>query len=128
MTASLHPIALVVDDDDLSSELLSYVLESQGYYVHSVVSVDQAIAFVQKTSPNLIVLDYVLPDRTGTDLLDYLEATGWLPVTEVILSTAYPKTHFSDHHLSMVTFLPKPTRLKALRDLLNGAVAAQYAS
>lgn len=128
MTAPFNPIALIVDDDDLSTELLMYVLQSQGYQVHNVVTVDAAIAFIQRSYPNLILLDYVLPDRFGTDVIDYLEATGRIHSTHVVLSTAYPRSHFSERHMKHVSFLPKPARLKDLRTLINGKAVAQYAS
>lgn len=71
---------LVVDDDDQLRELLTLVLESEGYDVRSVATVDGALDEVRSGRPELVVLDVVLGEHDGRTLLAEIRRSGDLPV------------------------------------------------
>lgn len=59
---------LIVEDDDLLNKTLSYSLESTGYHVVSVFTIDGAKQLYPKGEYHLYVLDVNLPDGNGFDL------------------------------------------------------------
>lgn len=59
---------LIVDDDDDLLELLKYNFQREGFHVKTVSSAESAIRAVQKLRPELIVLDFSLPDGSGVDV------------------------------------------------------------
>ena len=63
---------LVVEDDIVIGSLLSEVLSSAGYVVRTVRSGEEAIDYVRKEQPVLVVLDVHLPGMSG------YEVCGWL--------------------------------------------------
>jgi len=59
---------LVVEDDPAIREGLIVTLESEGYTVVSVDNGNDAVAMVQTESPDLVLLDIMLPGRNGYDV------------------------------------------------------------
>ncbi|MFA5363083.1 MAG: diguanylate cyclase [Candidatus Omnitrophota bacterium] len=60
---------LIVDDDKLLSDSLKLVLAEEGYYVVVAHSGEAAIEAAKKEEFNVMVLDLMLPDMSGIDLL-----------------------------------------------------------
>jgi len=69
------PLVLIVDDDLASRELLANYLEPEGYAVVLVSSGTQAIEEAQKSLPDLIVTDVLMPGPGGLQTLFVLKNT-----------------------------------------------------
>jgi two-component system OmpR family response regulator len=79
------PRALVVDDEMGILELLQMVLTSDGYEVQIALTAGEALAQVDNGfSPDVVLLDVMLPDMLGFDLVPILRATdGDMPIVFV---------------------------------------------
>ncbi len=64
---------LVVDDDPISIEILRKSLSETGYSVISASNGRQALKIAAKMSPNLIVLDIVMPGLDGGEVANILK-------------------------------------------------------
>jgi PAS domain S-box-containing protein len=74
---------LVVDDAAVNLEILTELLTEQGYSVHPVSDGELALAFVQSTLPDLILLDIRMPGMDGYEVCRRLKAdegTASIPV------------------------------------------------
>jgi len=72
---------------DHESDMLEYSLESAGYRVVKEVSGLRGLRTLKEGPFDLILLDLVLPDRLGLDVLDRIrESPGWDLVPVIILS------------------------------------------
>jgi DNA-binding response OmpR family regulator len=71
---------LLVDDDALMRRSLAFHLEQAGYQVHPAANAEDALAFVQHSPPDLVLLDIALPGMDGLDALRALKAKHDLPV------------------------------------------------
>jgi two-component system phosphate regulon response regulator PhoB len=67
---------LVVEDEAEIRELISLLLLRQGHSVQQCASVPEALAALQKNSCDLIVLDWMLPEVSGIDMLKQLTRTS----------------------------------------------------
>ena len=76
---------LIVEDDPGLAEGLEYNLEAAGYDVVVARDGDAGLAAVREGRPDLVVLDLMLPKRSGFDVLEALRAAG-CDVPVVILS------------------------------------------
>ena len=65
---------LVVEDDLLNRMFYSAVLESGGFIAETVADGDLAIDAVRKFAPDLIVMDIQLPNISGLELIEILQA------------------------------------------------------
>ncbi|MBI4057338.1 MAG: response regulator transcription factor [Elusimicrobia bacterium] len=68
MASAGTALILVVDDDKHISKLLEEVLQEEGYTIQMAHTLFNAQGLLQRTPPDLIVLDRHLPDGDGVDL------------------------------------------------------------
>jgi DNA-binding response OmpR family regulator len=86
---------LIVDDTEPILRLYNRAFETAGYEVITALDGSTAVESAQNELPNLIILDLMLPDITGIDVLNQLkqnEATSNLPV--IMLSAVDDPTIF----------------------------------
>ena len=62
------PSILVVDDNQQNAEVLTELLSSHGYHIVSVHHAAAAEAEIRRDPPDLILLDVVMPGKTGYEL------------------------------------------------------------
>lgn len=63
---------LLIEDDAGLVELITVTLEESGFSVMSATSGDEALAHLKKQTPDLMLLDYSLPDINGQELIETL--------------------------------------------------------
>ncbi len=78
--------ALVVDDEPALGDLLSTVLRYEGWAVETALSGQAALRSARATPPDVIVLDVMLPDLTGIEVLRRIRALH--PHVPVLFLTA----------------------------------------
>src|SRR5688500_2024875 len=76
-----RPSVLVVDDDPEIVAMLSARLEKRGYTVHTAADGNEALAVAKRSRPALMVLDVMMPHKTGWEVARALKQD---PVTEGI--------------------------------------------
>ena len=77
---------LVVDDEQVNQQVLSNQLSLQNFSVTQAFSGEEALAVVGRESFDLILLDLVLPDGNGLDLLAELKDDSPNPTPVVVFS------------------------------------------
>ena len=75
-----NPYILVVDDEDTIREVVRRYLEREGYLVQEAADGYEALDIVRQTSPNLIVLDLMLPGIDGLTLTQQLRQDREIPI------------------------------------------------
>ncbi|NLG70483.1 MAG: response regulator transcription factor [Chloroflexi bacterium] len=73
-------LILLVDDEPLISDSLSYSLRREGFDVVAVTEGGQALKAVQEQKPDLVVLDVMLPDMSGLEVCRRLRTNNPIPV------------------------------------------------
>ena len=77
MRADGSPIrAVVVDDEDSLTNLLSMALRYEGWNVKLAADGQRALSVIREFTPDVIVLDMMLPDIDGLEVLSRLRADG----------------------------------------------------
>src|SRR5437667_10490122 len=82
------PLILVVDDVPDNVEILQLRLESQGYEVVTAGDGEAALTVVRDQSPDLVLLDIMMPKLDGIATVKQLKSDPALPFIPVILVTA----------------------------------------
>ncbi len=78
---------LIVDDDYEIVESVRIPLEAKGYEVLVARDGNQGLAMVEREDPDLVILDMMMPKRSGFLVLEKLRRTRRVP-TRVIMITA----------------------------------------
>ncbi|MFQ8430160.1 phosphate regulon transcriptional regulator PhoB [Amaricoccus sp. W119] len=79
---------LIVEDEEAISDLLSYNLEKEGFAVSVSADGDDAIMSVKESRPDLILLDWMLPNVSGIELCRQLRGQMETREIPVIMLTA----------------------------------------
>lgn len=77
---------LIVEDDRELCDAVKFHLEREGYIVDICYSGDDGLHFIKQEAYNLILLDRMLPELNGMDVLSQMRALGI--TTPVIITTA----------------------------------------
>ncbi len=64
-----HANLLIVEDDPGIQDMLKYSLAAEGYTLHHAYTVKEGWEIIQNKAIDLVLLDWMLPDNSGIDLL-----------------------------------------------------------
>jgi adenylate cyclase len=120
-------IILIADDSANSREMLARFLTRLGHTVVRAASGEEAIAHVKREDVDLILLDLVMPDLNGFQVLAALRELGVLRFTPVILISGMDTEANALRGIEMGAedFLPRPVDLKLLRARVNASLERQ---
>jgi two-component system, NtrC family, response regulator AtoC len=111
----MRPSVLVVDDERSFRLLAEEALSSEGFDVRTASTLARARVELDKTAPDVMILDRRLPDGDGIDLLRELAQSGQL-TSQVIVVTAYADVSNAVEalHAGAVDYLTKPLQVTDL--------------
>ncbi len=86
--SAAQPKVLVVDDDQAQREVLAYNLEAEGFAVAKAGSGDDALVLVEEETPDIIVLDWMLPGVSGIEICRRLKSRRDTRAVPIIMLSA----------------------------------------
>lgn len=124
LSQGIHRTVLVIDDNHDLLELFRRYLTGHPYLVQSASSVDEGLALVQRSLPDAIVLDLMMPGRDGWEALAALRRDPALTAVPVIICSVLHEPELA-HAMGAQCVLKKPVGapelLAALEAVLPGA-------
>jgi len=101
---------LVCDDEQVLRALVRATLDDEEYSLAEAVDGDQSLALARSLQPDLILLDMMMPGRSGLEILAELRGDPSFARTRILMLTA--RTQVADRQaaadLGADRFLPKP--------------------
>jgi len=79
---------LIADDEPDILEIISFNLEKEGYTVHTASNGNEAIEKARQLNPDLIILDIMMPGKTGVEVCQILRSQPAFKETLIIFLTA----------------------------------------
>ncbi|WP_288863910.1 MtrAB system response regulator MtrA [uncultured Corynebacterium sp.] len=83
----MAPKILVVDDDPAINEMLTIVLEAEGFQTSSVTDGAEAVQTFHSFGPDLILLDLMLPGMNGIDICREIRKESAVPIVMLTAKT-----------------------------------------
>ena len=83
-----RPLVLVVEDEAALATMLRYNLEKQGFRVEEAGDGQEALTRIAETTPDLVLLDWMLPGGSGLELLKRWRANPRTRELPLIMLTA----------------------------------------
>ena len=122
---TLRPLILICDDELPLRELIKAVLGDNYRYVEAE-DVDQAEAVLRGSKPEAIVLDVMLPGRSGLEFLAELRAKGRNESIPVVVVSAWQSADDQRTALNAGAdaFVGKPFDPKDLASVVESLIAA----
>jgi CheY-like chemotaxis protein len=106
--------ALVVEDDVAILNLVKIVLERENFTIEGVKNGAEAIELLNSVAYDLLIVDLMLPEIGGEELLDFLEVTQPKYLRRVIVTTASPAKLSCDFLQRICRLLAKPFDIEQL--------------
>lgn len=107
---------VVIEDDLLILNLISHILQREGYEVVTAIDGSDGLRKVKETAPQLVVLDISLPGLDGYQVCHYLRsepATVDLPII-MVTAMGRPSDQRRGFESGADDYLPKPFALSEL--------------
>jgi len=105
---------LVVEDDPALREMLTMVLEEEGYTIIQAANGQEALEQVQFVTPALILLDLMMPVMDGWQFLEFIREKAELQKLPVLLLSANREVALTAEQSQVKAYLPKPFDLDRL--------------
>lgn len=114
---------LLVDDDPDMITALRAVLDGSGAEIHIAVDGNQALEAATEHDPDIIILDAMLPKRSGFLVLEKLKSTGKKrgerPLVIMITGNTGKRHQVWAESLGVDGYLNKPFRMERLMDSIE---------
>lgn len=115
---------LLIEDEPHIAEAIRFILARDGWSVASHASGDGAVQAVRREAPDAIVLDVMLPGRSGFDILADLRADPATAGLPVLMVSANGRERQRAEEAGAARFISKPFAnseiVSALRDVAGG--------
>jgi DNA-binding response OmpR family regulator len=124
MSADTKPTILIVDDDPDLANIMRMMLSHAGFEAHSVLSGQEALEWLEGRTPDLILLDLMMPDINGFTILRKVRSSEIIKNLPVVILTAKAdqKTRMESQSAGADAFLTKPINSKTLIDHVRRAL------
>ena len=111
---------LIADDDKEAAFFLQKGLEREGFEVSVAIDGQEAQTQIEKQKPDLLILDLIMPQRNGWQVLEWLrrEVKSSLPVIVVSAKDELPDMQKS-YLLKADTHLVKPIEIENVMAAVN---------
>lgn len=109
---------LVIDDNEGWVLLIERFLEGLDCIVTSIPSTQAGLEHISELVPDVIILDVMMPDRDGWEILQRLRAQPTTATIPIIICTVFNDAQLA-YSLGASAFLPKPTDREQLLQTLH---------
>jgi DNA-binding response OmpR family regulator len=77
----------IIEDDAAIAQMYRMKFEAEGFNVETAENGKLGLALAQEMNPDIILLDLMMPEMTGEEMLSKMRATDWGKDTKVIILT-----------------------------------------
>jgi excisionase family DNA binding protein len=102
------PLVLVVDDDERLREYIRVNLEMDGYAVREAANADEGLAVLEDEPPDLILLDVMMPEVDGFEMLRRMQERHGVGAIPVIMFSGKVNDAAAAAERGANTFIGKP--------------------
>jgi DNA-binding response OmpR family regulator len=120
----MSKLVVLVEDEVNIAEAIRFLLGQEGWRVETLANGSGAVEVIRKASPDLVMLDVMLPGKSGFEILDELRgdpAMGELPVL-MLTARGQSRDRAMAEKAGVSRFMTKPfsnsEMLDAVRDLI----------
>jgi CheY-like chemotaxis protein len=124
--------AVIIDDEPDVTTYLAALLTDNGWRVHSAHSVADGLELVRREHPDAVLLDLMMPERGGLNVLVNIRKDPELKATPVVVVSGIQSTLSADYHAYLErfkhyhpdAFIDKPVKAEELLAKLAELVGA----
>ena len=126
--APADKLVLLVDDDESLLDLMAHVVKKEGFRIDRAVDGLEAVQKVEALSPDLLVLDMMLPGIGGYEVVRQMQSLGFGSIPVVIVTGRQMDRQSIDlirQESNVAEFMEKPVRPAVLAAALHRLLKTQ---
>ncbi len=122
-TAKPHRV-LVVDDDAEIIDTVQFALKQKGYEVLIARDGNQGLTLSERENPDLVILDMMMPKRSGFLVLEKMRRTRETPLRVIMITANEGSRHKAyAEYLGVVDYIRKPFAMERLLEAVERGLA-----
>ncbi|WP_257656940.1 winged helix-turn-helix domain-containing protein [Parapedobacter lycopersici] len=114
-------IAVVEDDENLRF-LVSHRLESEGYSILQTGNGDEAEAMILEHKPDIVLLDWMLPGKQGSDICDNLRKSGFANLVIMMTAKSQDIDKIDAYSFGVSDYITKPFSMDVLVAMIENKI------
>lgn len=121
-------LVLIVDDDESVRDLIEFVVKKEGFKVEKAVDGEEALQKARQISPDIILLDLMLPKFGGFEILRELQSDETSGIPIIVITGRYTERSTSDmikQEPNVKDFIEKPIKPQAMAAMLHKILNTQ---
>lgn len=118
------PKVLVIEDELNIRRFISINLKARGYAVEEAGTGVEGLGHLRDAAPQVLILDMMLPDMTGWQVLETMSREDALKTIPVILMTASVNVGDIAKYPNVVQHIMKPTSVSLLLEAVQKVITA----
>jgi len=121
--SSSAPHVLIVEDDEQLAYVMAAQLKVIGCSVTVVGDVASGTRFLAEQKPDLMLLDLLLPDGNGTEIVEYLESLAPKDRVPIVIVSGLADSETNCRSRSIVEWVQKPFQIDDLLQVVQRATS-----
>ena len=115
---------LIIDDSETNLLLMQTVLNNKGWNIETASSGKIAMEMIKDKPPDLILLDLLMPEVDGQQMLEWLKSDDGLKDIPVVVISAVnaKKTIETCLGKGAAYYMPKPVKIKELIEIIQKTI------
>ena len=116
---------ILIEDNKPIKKLFKTVLTKEGFEIHDFSNAKDALEWLKNNEPDLIISDILLPDLSGSELLDEIKKVVDLDTHKAIAVTGFASEADKNKYLQegFIDYITKPVNtkdfVKKIKELVN---------
>lgn len=126
MMTSNQKTVLIIEDEEDAAELFAEMMRVSGFHVMKTSSSAPAISMMNENRPDVVILDIMMPDISGLDILRQMRRDPELSHIPVVVVSAksMPADIKNGMEAGAFTYLTKPVGFLDLKEAVERAVGS----
>lgn len=104
---------LIVEDEIRISEIIKSYLEKEGYNIYQAFDGEKALELFKEITPNLLILDLMLPDITGEEICKNIREVSNIPII-ILTAKTTENSALNGFNIGADDYITKPFSVKQL--------------
>lgn len=110
---------LIIDDSIFQRRVVSAPLRDKGFSIHEAINGNDGLAKIQEIKPDIILLDILMPEKDGIQVLKELKEQGNTIPVIMLTSDVQDSTKAECMSLGARAFLNKPVKAEELLPVIT---------
>jgi CheY-like chemotaxis protein len=115
----LVPRVLLVEDEESAAQVVTTILQLEGFHVTLAANGKRAIEILEEAQPALIITDYMMPMMDGIEMAKAIRTMPAYSAVPILMTSGVAEASLKEHESLLSAFLRKPFKIDTLLEVVH---------